>query len=323
MALSGARGQRDDEATTHHPAVDDDDDGGELPPDLPDAPPDFDEPLVSPRRAGLTVAPTLGGAAAPRVSTGAQFSMPVMTDDPDAPPMAPGRLENHRSPAPSRQRPTLLPAAFDHPPKLPTASKTNEPGLMRPVRSNQEQPRGPINLNKESSDVINTYDTANSGEPRRATLHPIAPPRTQPPGPGQFQPVSRVAARRVPTAPPPAHVVRPVPPPPGPLPLNADVMVGLIAAHRARLTTLDMYARSLEISAGVVATTAGGFLIASLVALLVGHGNTLLGAAAALVSEVAGIGVAVAMLAGAAALRHLASTAAQTAALLEALSSNR
>ncbi|MBM4343625.1 MAG: hypothetical protein FJ100_09640 [Deltaproteobacteria bacterium] len=325
----------DDDATQMRGAADDD--GGDVPPDLPDGPPDLPAgpPPMPLHRAAADPRPTtLGshaGVATQRPGTGTQFQIAAMDDVPDLPGQPP--IEIARSPAPTRQRPTLLPAAFDQPPKLPGAAKTAEPGLLRPVRPAAEPPKGPVHLQKESSDVIQVYDTQNQGEVKRSTLHPMAPPRTHAPGAGLQavqpvppQPASRAPIRKVPTAPPnqpsgprPAqHIAMAAAP--GPLPLNADVMVGLIAAHRGRMTTLDLFARGLEICAGVLGSLSIGFLIATLVALLVGRGYTLLGAATALVVEVAGVSLAVAMLAQAAALRHQASSAAQTAALLEALS---
>ncbi|MSQ85173.1 MAG: hypothetical protein EXR77_20240 [Myxococcales bacterium] len=330
MADPGSRDD-DDDATMQRGAVDDDDD---LPPDLPDGPPNPQAAPLSPSAAPSGRQQTLGGrpAAGTEVhsGTGAKFhQLAAMEDDLES---TSKPAEIARSPAPTRQRPTLLPAAFEQPPKLPGAVKTVEPGLLRPVRANGDGAGGPVNLNRESSDVISTYDIGRSGsEPKRATLLPMAPPRTHAPGSGLQAvqavppaPVGRSPVRRVPTAPPaqpgPARPAQMVIANYGPLPLNADTMVGLIAAHRARMATLDLYARALEISAGVLGSLAGGFLITTLVALLVGHGNTLLSAATALVVQVAGICLAVLMMAMAAALRHLASTAAQQAALLEALS---
>lgn len=334
----------------NRPLPDDDDDGGatrqrdamdDLPPDLPDAPPADLTPPPMPRQSRLPIGQTLGGAAAAayKPSTETQFQAATMEDsDPSLPSVS---IELSRSPAPTRQRPTLLPSSFDQPPKLPGATKTAEPGLLKPVRPAETAQRGPVNLDKESSDVINMYDTGGAGEPKRASLHHMAPPRTAIPG-GGLQPVqpvppapqNRAPVRRSPTAPPaaparmPAAAAATSAPLPaamaqGPLPLNADVMLSLIASHRSRMASLDMYARGLEVCAGVLGAMSAGFLIASLVALLVGSGVTLLAAAAALVSEVAGVCLAVAMLALASALRHLASTAAQQAALLEALSSGR
>ncbi len=326
----------DEDATQMHDAAADDE-GGDLPPDLPDGPPDLPggpPPMPLHRAAAASRPTTLGSyaALAPRPSTETQFQPAADDNDHDDVPGLP-RAEIARSPAPTRQRPTLLPASFDQPPKLPGAPKTAEPGLLRPVRPAGEQGRPSVHIHKESSDVIQTYDTQNQGEVKRSTLHAMAPPRTHAPGAGLQavqpvppQPSARAPIRKVPTAPP----NQPANPRPaqqvvmagsqGPLPLNADLMVGLIAAHRGRMTTLDLFARSLEICAGVLGSLSIGFLIATLVALLVGRGNTLLGAATALVVETAGVSLAVAMLAQAAALRHQASSAAQTAALLEALS---
>ncbi len=326
-----AEGVTDEEATVSHPGAAE---GADLPPDLPDAPPD--EPQVPALRPGpAPVHKTIKALAPqPRPGTETQFAVASMDDGADWAAGPQARLESHRSPAPARQRPTLLPASFDQPPKLPGAPRTVEPGLMRPVpvRQSSDGPRLPTDLNKESSDVINTFDMSGGGEVKRSTLHAMAPARTHAPGgAAHLQPVplpppaSRAQARRLPTAPPAvgAAAPRPVVVSQGPLPLNADVMVGLIAAHRAKMATLDLYARGLEICAFVLGTCAAGFLIATLVALLVSQSNTLLAAAAALVTEVCGVALAVTMLALATALRHMASSSAQQAALLEALSSGR
>ncbi len=252
---------------------------------------------------------------AQRPGTNTQFSVASMGDMPPQPPLP----RRPMVPAPERQRPTLLPQGYEQPPKLPNASRHAEPGLVRPVR-----PSTAVEPQREGSDVIQMYDTGNSGEPKRATIHNMAPPRTSAPAPSP-PPAPRAAVRKVATVPPalPQRSATILPGLSSPLPLDAGNMVGLMAAHRAQMGSLDNYARYLEIGASVVGTAAAGFLIASLVALLVGSGNTLQGAAAALVSELVGLAVAVMMVALAVALRHVASMASQLAALLEALSQAR
>jgi hypothetical protein len=298
----------------------------ELPPDLPAAP-----------LGGPSVKPTL----AVKGVTNTQFAVSAV-DDGDFAPALPMR---RHEPAPARQRPTLLPEGFEQPPKLPGAPRVADPSLVRPVRPNADSAKqnlGPGNA-QESSDVIQVYDTGGAGEMKRATMHTMAPPRTVPPGTGLQAvppPPPRPPMRKSPTvqppvrpqpaappasyqAPPPAPIAHPQPQAALPLPLSPDQMVDLIAGHRGRLSSLDSYARALEIAAGVLGTTSAGFLIATLVGLLVGSGHTLLGAAAALVAETAGLALTILMLGQSASLRHQASTASQLAALLEALSQQR
>lgn len=303
----------------------------ELPPDLPVAP-----------LPGPSAKATLGIAA----STNTKFAVSTIDDDEFALPYAPRRHE----PAPARQRPTLLPEGFEQPPKLPGAPRTADPGLVRPVRPAADSAKPNVGNQeiRESSDVIQVYDTGGAGEMKRATMHSMAPPRTVPPGGGLQAvppPAQRAPLRKVPPAQPAARpqpapspasyqpappAYQPAPPAPAhapqlnlPLPLHTDQMVDLIASHRGRLATLDSYARALEIAAGVLGTTSAGFLIASLVGLLVGSGHTLLGAATALVAETVGLALTIGLLAQATALRHQASSASQLAALLEALSQQR
>lgn len=302
----------------------------ELPPDLPIAP--LPGPLAK---------ATLGIAA----GTNTKFAVSTIDDDEFALPHLPRRHE----PAPARQRPTLLPEGFEQPPKLPGAPRTADPGLVRPVRPAADSAKPNVGSQeiRESSDVIQVYDTGGAGEMKRATMHSMAPPRTVPPGGGLQAvppPAQRAPLRKVPPAQPaarpqpapsPASYQAPAYPsaPPAaahaplphnlPLPLHTDQMVDLIASHRGRLATLDSYARALEIAAGVLGTTSAGLLIASLVGLLVGSGHTLLGAATALVAETVGLALTIGLLAQATALRHQASSASQLAALLEALSQQR
>lgn len=300
----------------------------ELPPDLPSAP-----------LGGPSQRPTLGVKGV----TNTQFAVSAVDDDDfaSAPPM------RRHEPAPARQRPTLLPEGFEQPPKLPGAPRVADPALVRPVRPSVDSAKpnvGAAAKAQESSDVIQVYDTGGAGEMKRATMHSMAPPRTVPPGGGLQAvpppPPQRPPLRKSPTvqppvrpqpaappasyqAPPAAAVVHAAPAAALPLPLSPDLMVDLIAGHRARLASLDSYARALEIAAGVLGTTSAGLLIATLVGLLVGSGHTLLGAAAALVGETAGLALTIVMLAQSASLRHQASAAAQLAALLEALSHQR
>ncbi len=304
----------------------------ELPPDLPEAP-----------LPGPSAKATLGIAS----GTNTKFAVSTIDDDEFALPYAARRHE----PAPARQRPTLLPEGFEQPPKLPGSPRTADPGLVRPVRPAADSAKPNLGSQevRESSDVIQVYDTGGAGEMKRATMHSMAPPRTVPPGGGLQAvppPAARAPLRKVPVAQPAARPqpapapasYQPAPPaypssPPAaahapaplnlPLPLHTDQMVDLIASHRGRLATLDSYARALEIAAGVLGTTSAGFLIASLVGLLVGSGHTLLGAATALVAESIGLALTIALLAQATALRHQASSASQLAALLEALSQQR
>lgn len=307
----------------------------ELPPDLPAAP-----------LAGPSVKPTLGVKGV----TSTQFAVSAVDDDDFAAALPMRRHE----PAPARQRPTLLPEGFEQPPKLPGAPRVADPALVRPVRPSVDSAKPNLGASNapESSDVIQVYDTGGAGEMKKATMHNMAPPRTVPPSAG-MQPVPppgpRAPMRKSPTVQPPVQPpVRPQPAPPPasyqqaapapvshapntyasgqppvPLPLHPDQMVDLIAGHRGRLASLDSYARALEIAAGVLGTTSAGFLIATLVGLLVGSGHTLLGAAAALVAETAGLALTILMLGQSASLRHQASAASQLAALLEALSQQR
>jgi hypothetical protein len=230
-----------------------------------------------------------------------------------------------RQPVESRKRPTLMPSGMDGPPLLPGARREADPALMRPVRpletARPGQPR-------EASDVIQMFSAGSSGA--AAMPAPMQKQRTVPPPPQQPQPGRLL--RRAPPQPGHATVPPPQPQVPQPtnraqplaspawLPLNADRLAIAIADHRARQQTLDLYARALEIGAGLFGTVSLVVLIATLVSILLGHGQSMVLAGSAIVGSLGGLAVTGLMVALALGLRQLALHGAQLAALLEALS---
>lgn len=273
------------------------------------------------------------GLAARTGTTGAKVGVPALEEPVDTP-GSPSRAEQLRRLPPRGPRPTLMPEGYDMPPKLPTSPKVADPGLVRPVRAAVDSPKPTVGQQRESSDVIQVFQS-NTGQPVPA--RPMADrsspgPRTVPPPQGQNR-LIRKAPPPQPVAPPapqpaqhasyhPGRTSAPLAPQPVPavLPLVPERMVGLIAEHRSRLQTLDFYARALEVGAGLFGTISLSLLIAVLVSVLVGGGVGLVVAATALLAGFGGLAVTGVMLAMATSMRHLASTSAQLAALLEALS---
>lgn len=106
--------------------------------------------------------------------------------------------------------------------------------------------------------------------------------------------------------------------------LPAEVLVQLVADHRARLVALDLAARGLVLGAWTVGAVGLTLLLAALVSLFAGAANApMVTSVAAVLSGVVALGLAGTMAAGAVGLRHIASTSAQLSAVVEALSQPR
>lgn len=206
-----------------------------------------------------------------------------------------------RRPVDSRARPSLLPAGAE-----PTMSPSRQanPGVLQPMRSTQD-----IAVHREGSDVIQVFSAGGAPPPARPVparsnlvrKGPAAQP--QPPqGANQApQPTARPAAA------------------PQMLPLALDRVAVLTNEHRARLRALDGYARVLELGAGVLGTIALALLVASLISILLGNGQSLVVGGTAVLAGFTGVGAAVLMGAGAAGLRQIAHLSAQLTALIESL----
>jgi hypothetical protein len=231
-----------------------------------------------------------------------------------------------RAPAPRRRRPTLLPGEL--PPKLPSARRTVDPGLVAPVRAAPGSSRPDlVGRSRESSDIIQTFhsnEDSSKHEPR-----PIAGQANRP-RPRPLRPkkqLQRKPARPAPRPQRPSGAVPPTvsmqPQAPSILPLNPDVLAVHIADQRRRLHVVDGFARALEVAAGILGTLALACLIAALVSILVGSDVSVLTAAAALVGSLCALGLTLLMVVGAIGLRQVAHNSAQTAALLESLSGYR
>ena len=225
-----------------------------------------------------------------------------------------------RAPAPRRNRPTLLPGEM--PPKLPSARRTVDPGLVAPVRPSADPARPDlVGRARESSDVIQTFHTSPDGA---LDGPPAAPPPRGRPRPLRPKNLQRkpVSAPRAPTAGPGRSM--PVPAPgPAFFPLNPDALAMHIADQRRRLHVMDGFARALEVAAGIVGTLALACLIAALVSILVGADVSVLTASAALVGGLCALALTMLMVVAAVGLRQIAHNSAQVAALLEAMSGYR
>jgi len=157
-------------------------------------------------------------------------------------------------------------------------------------------------------------------EPRPTNLQPI------PANAGHGKLLRHGGPRPVPRAPSrPALGAQPQPAaldPAGLLP--AEVLVRLVADHRARLVALDIAARGMVIGAWTVGAVGLTLLLAALVSLFAGAANSpVVASVAAVLSGVVALGLAGTMAAGAIGLRHIASTSAQLSAVVEALSQPR
>ncbi len=254
-----------------------------------------------------------------RASTAEHVDIAALPDEPELPEALRARQQAdllRRVPAPRDRRPTLLPPGMEQPPKLPSAPRHADPGLVHPVRSGDPQrpPRA-----RETSDVIRMFSPGDAPSPRGAPQPP--PPsagklvRRGPP-PAQISQQQTILPQQA--AAPAWRAGQPVVP--SVFPLQSDRMVALITEHRARLATLDLMARGLEIGAGLFGTISFAVLIAVLGSVLVGAGGSVLVTAGAIVGAVCGLGITGLMVATAAGLRQLAHTGAQVAALLESLS---
>jgi hypothetical protein len=244
-------------------------------------------------------------------------------------------------PVPHGQRPTLMPSGFDIPPKLPGAQRAPDPGLVRPVKPPADSSKPDVGQPRESSDVIAMFPADGS---RPQPMQPCVPDRppsaAAAPQPGRLirrGPPSHVPGGHAPSPAPawrqPAPSSQPSHPQPAPhpsqpavqaaaplfLPLPLDRLYALVAEHRARLALLDLWARGLEIGAGLLGTVSLAVLIASLVSVLVGNGMAVVVSATAIVAACAGLALTAVMVALATALRHVAHIGAQVAALLDAL----
>lgn len=297
----------------------------ELPPPMPAPRLGGDRPSLPPRQtSGLSTLTDLDDELAEPTATGAKVNLRAIEDA--EPPLSgtgqralvQGNLER-RIPVARGQRPTLLPAGFEEPPKLPNAVRVVDPALVRPVRSAPALPRPAVgHSDRESSDVIQMFASAGSSpsvplpiqvQGGRGTVPPPQPQQPQPP---------HKLLRRAPV--PAAPVPRTVAPPAGVLPLQAERMALLIAEHRNRLRNLDQLARGLEVGAGVLAMFALVGLATAFAAVVSGHGISVLASLTAFIVGAISMGIAGLLLALATVLRHQAHTGAQVAALLEALS---
>lgn len=219
-----------------------------------------------------------------------------------------------RIPVAARNRPTLMPAGYEEPPKLPHASRVPDPSLVRPVRPAPELSRVPVGkLERDSSDVIQMFASAGSSP---AVPSPIQARRpTVPPPPANSGKLLRRAVPAPAPAPAPAR-----PQPPSVLPLQPERMALLIAEHRNRLQTLDFMARGLEIGAGVLGMLAIIALATTFAAVVSGHSPGVLVTTTACIACATGLATSGLLVALSVGLRHQAHTGAQVAALLEALS---
>ncbi len=232
--------------------------------------------------------------------------------------------QQRRLPVDQQRRPTLMPSGFDAPPKLPSAPRTADPALVRPARQAPDSALPSVGQPRESSDVIQMFP-AEASRPQPMYERPRGAPPTQPPASaGKLVRHAPGVRAQVPASPaavaPPQAPVRPSALGPQVLPLSADRVAVLIADHRSRLQNLDLFARGLEIGAGLFGTVSLAVLIASLVSILLGNGQSVLAAGTAVVVSVGGLAITALMGAAAAGLRQIAHNTAQLAALLEALS---
>ena len=275
---------------------------GAEPPPLPDA------PAVTPR--------LLGTATGARVAVPAVQNSSVLNQKP--------RLD--LQPAPAARLPMMPPHGANTNSTLAgqhhaiAAPRPIDPGLLRPIRPPDDATRPPLGKAQESSDVLQTFevgpDDAHPGMPYPAVAQKTIPPGsglTIPPpgkllrhGPPALAHGKGQALRAVPPA-PVAYAPGPSPAPgPQVLPLETERVVELVREHRRQLRALDLWARGLEIAAGVAA-----------VALLVGVAVGAFAAAGGFALA------AIALAAQATILRQVADNAARVAALLDALSGPR
>jgi len=297
----------------------------DLPPPMPTHA-DDDATQVA-RRPARDVSETLhdDGEDVPGLSgTGAKVNLRAIEESTSAPSLPNRSITQsnmeRRIPVAARNRPTLMPAGYDEPPKLPTAPRMPNPSLVRPVRPAPELSRVPVGkLPRESSDVIQMFASAGSSpsvpsplQARRATVPPPPPPS------------SGKLLRRAPHPAPSAHPQGLAgPAAPSVLPLQPDRMAWLIAEHRGRLHSLDQMARGLEIGAGVLGMLAIIALATTFAAMVSGHSPGVLATATACIGCATGFGASGLLVALSVGLRHQAHTGAQVAALLEALSAQR
>jgi hypothetical protein len=209
-----------------------------------------------------------------------------------------------RRPVDSRARPSLLPAGME--PTMAPARQAN-PGVLQPMRSTQD-----VAVHREGSDVIQVFSAGGAPPQARPAPAPARPNHLVRKGP-PAQPAPPPASAN----PAPQPTVRPMAP--QPLPLALDRVSALTQEHRTRLRALDGYARVLEIGAGVLGTIALALLVASLISILLGNGQSLVVGGTAVLAGVTGVGAAVLMVAGAAGLRQVAHLSSQLTALIESL----
>lgn len=303
--------QHGDEATLLHHSVapDGQSDVDDIFADLPDGPPDDAEPYL-------------------QSGTGAKVAMPAQDDAHPTQESTHERLVRHqhnaerRVPVSPRQRPTLMPNGFEAPPRLPSARREPDPALVRPVRPAEGGGKHMVGEKRESSDVIQMFPATS---PQPAPMYQKSRTAPPPPQPPQGRLIRRGPQTQPPpsapnTSQPPTATRAALPAAPSVLPLQAERMAALISDQRARLRTLDVYARTLEIGAGLFGTVSLAVLIASLVSILLGNGQSLVVAGTAVVSSLAGLALTALMVAAAAGLRQVADNTAQIGALLEALS---
>ncbi|MSP91431.1 MAG: hypothetical protein EXR79_06455 [Myxococcales bacterium] len=300
----------------------------------------------------------------PRAGTGEQ--MMHAFDEGDlaaAPPPNLRKALERRMPAPRGQRPTLLPAGFEMPPKLPGAPKTGDPALVRPMRPGIDASKQNVGQPRESSDIIAMFAVDGPKSvptPMQNRGGPVSrpPPAAPPPAAGRLirRPAHPPQQPAAPTA-LPGGAAAPQFMSNGPqfmsnapqfmsnapqfmsngpqfmsngpqfmangpqlLPLHADRVYALVGEHRSRLALLDLWARGLEIGAGLLGTVALAVLIASLVTILMGRGGDFVGGATAIVASCGALALTAVMVALSTTLRHVAHVSAQVAALLDALS---
>ncbi len=249
------------------------------------------------------------------LATGARVSLPAVQDSSVLNPSP----HLNRDPAPLERRPIMPSSGVNTASTLAGQHQTiSPPGLLKPVRAPENSTRPPIGVQKEASDLIQTFeagpDDAHPGMP-----FPAAPQKTIPPGSGMtFPPPGKILRHGPPgQAKAPLRPVSPASPPPHPapatavqaslvpsvLPLHTEHVVALVLEHRRRLHALDTWARGLEVAAVLSGV---GALFELVVGGLPIAGGLALGA--------------VALAAQATTLRHVAHTSAQVSALLDALS---
>ena len=259
----------------------------------------------------------------PRVltATGARVDMPAVEDSSLMNPSP--QLDLH--PAPPRSLPMMVPQGVNTNSTLAgqhhaiSSPRQPDPGLLRPVRSVDNSTRPPVGINHETSDVLQTFE-AGPDDSHPGMPFPAVAQKTIPPGSGMTIPPPGKLLRHGPPAlsqpkPPPMRPVQPAPLPqssPQPvhphqvLPLPTEQVVALVLEHRQQLRILDLWARGLEIAAGLAAV---GVLIAIALGAFAAAGGFAIGA--------------VALAAQGTTLRQVADNSARVAALMDALSGQR